>query len=721
MKFHTKTTCFLLCLCWALTAQGQNFYYGMGGKAISIVPDPDRTCVHFHDAQVLSPTLRNSQAHEIHGDKAAYRHWTVSGNIRSAKLDHVARQLEVPQHEIRSLAQGYLIPGASHTMWPTHKILFKPNTSFDREEVEALIPEVIGHRFFQTPGGLQGLEIDQIDEVISISNALYESGMFEWCQPDFVVSSKASNYVPSDTFYQYQFYLNNPGYNALFYPYVVAKSGVDVKAEEGWNITLGQDFITVAVVDDGVEFHEDLEIGNTGVSRVLPGYTTTDTINGDGSPLVADDAHGMGVAGIIAASHNTIGVAGVAPNSKILPVHVYTDGTATIAEFADAISWAWQNGADVINNSWGLDECLPDGTHPAIEQAVVDAFTMGRKGKGCPVMFASGNSEIEDCISYPAGVPNSFVVGAINPFGNKPNYARFGAKLDLVSPTSQDDPASVTILDRMGNLGFNNSSITYEQHADVNYSKWFGGTSVSSATVSGTAALILSLDSTLTASDVYTILRSSATDMGDAGQDSIYGYGRLDMQAALMMVGSTLPVEWLAIAGESEAGAVKLEWKVGRELNNDRYEIQSWKNGAFETIGTVDGVGTTPLPQTYEFNDTDPIVGLNTYRVKQIDLDGSVDYSETLEVRYSASVISQIFPNPASDHFRFYVTTVDLHPVRVSISDLQGKLVERRYMDVESDWAELNYDVSHFKPGYYMVQVRTPDGRQFNQTLMIAR
>src|SRR5690606_13491708 len=113
--------------------------------------------------------------------------------------------------------------------------------------------------------------------------------------------------------------------------------------------------------------------------------------------------HGTACAGIIAAeANNNIGVAGVAPLCKLIPVNitVTTDGVfGTFAQIASAIDWSWDDGgADVLSNSWGggtASSLLKDAIHRAV--------TLGRNGKGCVVVFSSGNND--SGLSSPAIFP----------------------------------------------------------------------------------------------------------------------------------------------------------------------------------------------------------------------------------------------------------------------------------------------------------------------------
>ena len=230
-----------------------------------------------------------------------------------------------------------------------------------------------------------------------IANMFFDSLDCEWATPDFTVQGEFFYDPPTDTYFQNQYYLHNTGQE----PIPGEGAGVvdaDIDALEAWDISLGNSDITVAVIDEGVEAHEDLQS-----SRILPGYDFigfnyhNPSSDSDPSPD-GNEAHGMACAGIIAASHNGTGVAGIAPNCKILPVKI-GDYRGYLPEqpsrVADAVDYAWHNGqADVINGSWGYYykyEELPKYLYP-IRDAVNRAMNQGREGLGTVCVFAAGNN-----------------------------------------------------------------------------------------------------------------------------------------------------------------------------------------------------------------------------------------------------------------------------------------------------------------------------------------
>ncbi len=321
---------------------------------------------------------------------------------------------------------------------------------------------------------------------LDASNYLYETGLFEDVDPGFIFNFKDHS-VPSDPYYTSQWNLNGT---------------YGIQADNAWGITKGSSSVTVAVVELGINMnHQDL-------SGRFHSYVYN-CADGSGNAVFPSSDHGNMVAGIIAANHNNIDIAGVAPQVKLMNIC----RTSDTEEIANGINAAWQNGADIINNSWGDD----DGNYAAsaiLEKAISDALTKGRNGKGCVVVFASGN---EGKMSYPALCnPDILVVGATNSSGNiwtdtNGGSSGKGDALDITAP------------------GANIRGLTRYDTSTLVAS----GTSFAAPHVSGIAALILSLNPNLTQSQVNTIIKETASSNT---WNSTQGYGRVNAYAALKTV-----------------------------------------------------------------------------------------------------------------------------------------------------------------------------------------
>lgn len=340
---------------------------------------------------------------------------------------------------------------------------------------------------------------------LNLANYFYETGFFEDIDPAFMFDFK--NNCTNDTNFGDLWGLNN-----------VSNPNIDINACQAWNVSQGSG-VKIAVVDQGIDkTHNDLS------SNISP--LSFDAQSGSSPSIFSGGSHGTHVAGTIAAvKDNNLQIVGVAPSSKILSVSHTLYGTPNIAaELASGISWAYQNGADVINNSWGDHGGIGyDLFHSAIlENAILNAMTFGRDNKGCIVVFASGN--YAPAMDYPAYFnDNILTVGSINSVGQRAASSGYGTKLDVVAP-------GVGILSTIpGNLTLPDS-----------------GTSMASPHAAGVCALILSVNPNLTGQQVRDIIEQTSQKVGSYTYGTVtgrtngnwnieMGYGLVDAYAAVIM------------------------------------------------------------------------------------------------------------------------------------------------------------------------------------------
>lgn len=358
------------------------------------------------------------------------------------------------------------------------------------------------------------------ETVLALVNQLEAIDGVEWCEPGIL--AKIIFMGDTNPLFSQQYYLKNTGQNG-------GTSGIDINVEPAWGLAEGNSNITVAVIDEGVERnHEDMS------GCVLEGYTVGNS-TGFGEPQNAFGntngckGHGTACAGIIAAQNNNIGIHGIASGVNILPVNIApnyagtgSSGFAESVQIAEAIDWAAAR-ADVLSCSWGTS--TSNNISSNITTSITQARMQGRNGKGCIVVFSSGNNHpnIND-VSFPGNLDGVITVGAINKNGNIWNYSQRGSSMDLVAPSGNVNlGGDITTTDRMGNLGYDNG----------NYTSLFGGTSAACPQVAGVAALMLSANPQLTENQVRTILQETARDLGTRGWDTTYGYGLVDAYSAV--------------------------------------------------------------------------------------------------------------------------------------------------------------------------------------------
>lgn len=313
--------------------------------------------------------------------------------------------------------------------------------------------------------------------------------------------------TPNDTFFmRYQYGLRNRGIvldiSDDIQPQTTADA--DIKATPAWDAAKGDPEVVIAILDTGVDrTHPDLAAKVVSAGR--------DFANDD-EDATDDHWHGTHVAGIAAAdTDNGKGIAGVAWNCKILPVKVTeADGTGFYSWIIDGIIWATDQGAEVINLSLG-----GDFDDPFLEDACKYAFDRG------VVLVASAGNDAAS-VSYPAAYDSYVLAVAATDYNDEPaDFSNFGPQVDVAAP-------GVYILGPAPQWFVGEAYLPY---------LFASGTSQAAPHVSGMAALIKSLKPELKPADVMKIIRYTADDVNasvDRGRDDHIGYGRINMERALV-------------------------------------------------------------------------------------------------------------------------------------------------------------------------------------------
>lgn len=314
----------------------------------------------------------------------------------------------------------------------------------------------------------------------TVKEALGRNPNVEFVEYNFVAKEHT---VPNDPYYAYQWFLPN------------------ISAEEGWNITTGSPEIIIAILDSGIAHeHPDL------VDKIVPGWNFLE--NNENTSDVK--GHGTAVAGSAAAStNNVIGVAGVSWESMIMPLLVAdSDGWTYYDDAAEAVIYAADNGAKIINMSFG-----GPGSSSTLQSAIDYAWERGL------VIIASAGNDLNSVLNYPASCNNVMSVSATNSIDELAHFSSYGTTIDISAPGQAIYTTSLF----SGNYGS------------------VDGTSFSSPIVAGLAGLIWAITPELTNAQVVALIEQNADDLGDKGWDIYFGHGKINVYNTLIAASGEIP------------------------------------------------------------------------------------------------------------------------------------------------------------------------------------
>ncbi|MCA9567614.1 MAG: S8 family serine peptidase [Myxococcales bacterium] len=277
-------------------------------------------------------------------------------------------------------------------------------------------------------------------------------------------------------------------------------------------VTLGDPDIHVAVLDGPIDhLHPDLAAGVISPRDVVDDDDDPRPAPGDGCPAGDTTSwcehHGTSSAGIITArSNNGVDIVGFCSECSLIPIRLLGVGSGLSADVA-AFEHAIDNDAAVINNSWGFTS--PTQVPSALAAVIERASTESRGGLGALVVFAAGNDD-RDLESYElTGLPSVLTVSATDRYGFGTAYTNRGDDVDIAAP-----------------------SATVSLAAGGGLNTTFGGTSAAAPVASGVAAWALSVDPSLSSSELHELMIDTARPATDDGShDPVFGFGYLDGKA----------------------------------------------------------------------------------------------------------------------------------------------------------------------------------------------
>ncbi len=398
-----------------------------------------------------------------------------------------------------------------------------------------------------------------------------------------------------------------------------------IGAMAAWDIASGVG-VTVAILDTGVDgTHPDLS------SRMVPGWNVYD----NNSNTADVYGHGTKVAGTAAAAfNNSIGVAGVAGNAKIMPIRISaTNGGASLSAMAQGLTWAADNGARVANISY---VCADSPT-------VLSAASYF-KSKGGLVTSAAGNYSVQESF---AATSEMIPVSSVDSSDIKASSSSYGPYVSMSAP-------GVGIYTTTRGGGYASVS----------------GTSFASPVTAGTVALMMAANTTLSNTVIEGLLYSNAVDLGAAGRDNLYGYGRVNAEravlaakAAVSTVDSTPPIASITapFTNSTVTGLIPVNVNASDNVGVTKVELRV--NGVLTSTDSL-------APFAFSWNSAAVTNGMKSLVATAYDAAGNATNSTAVDVNVSNSAMVDtqapvvVISNPLDGS-----QVTGMVGIRVSVSD----------------------------------------------------
>jgi serine protease len=523
---------------------------------------------------------------------------------------------------------------------------------------------------FQTNASLSKDDQLKLETLMAIKELQKRSDVV-YAEPNYIYQPLA---VPNDEYYSFQWH----------YP--------QINLPETWDITTGSSNVIVSVIDSGI-LHDHPDVP----AQLVDGYdfitSTERSRDGDGRDNNPEDIgdlamstrssfHGTHVAGTVAAnSNNSIGVAGVAWDIKIMPLRALGRGGGDSEDIRQAVLYSAglenQTGivpaqrADVINMSLGGGPS---------SQAMQDAVTAARNA-GVIVIASAGNDGVSK-LMYPASYAGVVSVSAVDINQSLAPYSNFGTAIDVAAPggnIKEDVNGDGKVDGVLSTSGDDSASPTEYTYV------FFNGTSMAAPHMAGVAALMKSVYPDLTPAEFDSMLEAGelTTDIGDAGRDDNYGHGLINaykaVVAAQQRAGGGAPADpiltvnprSLNFSSTLQTATLHIE-EIGGNVGN----VEITENIAWLTV-TADQVnesGIGSYTATVDRTDLTPATYSGEFRVTAGD--SSVDVNVIMQVTDAAA------SGNAGKHYVLLINSDTDETIEQVIVDAEGEDANFSFSDV---------------------------------------
>lgn len=398
------------------------------------------------------------------------------------------------------------------------------------------VAEIIGEYGLKVVRKIEGLDHLLIlkaktgTDLFEVAGNIYKSGKVKWAQPMWLEQPSLLS-TPDDTYYVDQWH-----------------HGV-INSEKAWDYALGYPDAKIAVLDSGVDtFHPDLVL-QMGMSFVPTEQDVNPNMGGFQNQYVM--AHGTCVSGLAAAQgFNGAGISGVCPKCSVIPVKYIglEQNYPTLDRKLQAVKWAVDAGAWVINNSWTIspdkdkitEECINIPADNFVKELIDYAADKGRNGLGTVIVWAAGNSTCDTALNPSLNDDRIVVVSALDLDSSLVYYSNYGINVNIAAPAGDSAlgkgglvTTDVSTPGKGFNPAFNNADPAYADYPDQFFTKYFDGTSAAAPVVSGAIALMLSVKPEMTLNEAIDCMKKAATipqsDCQHGDMKTCFGAGILDV------------------------------------------------------------------------------------------------------------------------------------------------------------------------------------------------
>jgi PKD repeat protein len=386
--------------------------------------------------------------------------------------------------------------------------------------VRRLHPDIRDEKLLNT----YQIEFDEIHKIYQLISIFQSYDEIEYAEPRTL---HKSFFNPNDQYY------NNSYQYGLF----------KINAAQAWDISQGSASIVVAVADNAIlTTHPDL------TNNMVPGRDVAMNDNNPNPSGQASGSHGTHVSGIVGAqTNNSIGIASIGFNTSVMPIKIARDSDGALTAGYEGIAWAANNGAHVINMSWG------GGGYSTYGQNVINnAWNQGA------ILVAAAGNDGNQSVFYPAGYNNVISVASTNSNDTKSSFSNYGTWITVSAP---------------GNQIF--STVTGNSYNSLS------GTSMASPLVAGLAGLMKSVNPALPNPDLINCLTTSCDNINSANPSyvGLLGAGRINAYAAMQCMQATTV--------DVDAGIINIIQPYGTVCDADITPVVVLKNFGMLNLTTV--------------------------------------------------------------------------------------------------------------------------------------